>query len=261
MGAQENTTLKYLFVGGPPRSGTTVLAKLLNHHPKIAIGIERYKYLYRSAARNGGIGPGLFEAQRFFNIRQEETNVKGHAYENFRDLQRKFESVRYRGDKLPGVVRMHATLDRTLRRTRYVFIYRDVERVCSSWNERAKNPRDKWPEENDYRVAVHRINVDFRRILALASKKPAKFIVVNYEELFGEDGEALLTALLHRLGLTPHPQIARYLQRNADKYRSLQAKPLNLGDEQRKFIQAAMDWTALRRIREISLRSADASKP
>jgi len=259
MGAQANKSLKYLFVGGPPRSGTTALAKLLNHHPKIAIGIERYKYLYHNAARNCEIGPGLFESQRFFDIRQEETNVKGHAYENFRELQRKFHSAYYRGDKLPGVARMHATLDRTLHRTRYIFIYRDVERVCSSWNARAENPRDAWPEKNDYRMAVRWMNADFRRIHALATGKPKKFILVNYDELFGENGGVLLAALLRQLGLTPHPHIARYLQKNIETYRSLSLKPLHLNDGHRKFIQANVDWAMVGKIKEISLKPAETS--
>ena len=261
MSVQTSKTCEYLFVGGPARSGTTALAKLLNHHPKIAIGIERYKYLYRDAAPNGEIDRGLFESERFFNIRQEETNVEEPAYENFGELRRKFETVHYRGDKLPDVVRIQAALDRTFRRTRYVFIYRDVERVCSSWNARARNPRGAWPKENDYRVAVHRMNVEFRRIHALASRQPAKVIIVNYEELFGESGEALLAALLRQLGLAPHPKISRYLQTNAGKYRSLQAKPLKLDDGQREFIQARMDWATLEKIKEISLKSVEASKP
>ncbi len=261
MNMQADKTLKYLFVGGPPRSGTTALAKLLNLHPRIAIGIERYKYLYHDVARKDEIGPVLFESQRFFDIRQPETNVRAHAYGNFRELRRKFESVHYRGDKLPSILRMHAMLDRALRRTRYVFIYRDVERVCSSWNARAENPRDEWPEMNDFRAAVKLMNRDFRSIHSLATRRPRKFILVNYDELFGENGDLLLTALLRQLGLIPHPETSRYLQRNLDTYRLLRSKPLNLDDDQREYIQANMDWKVVNEIRSILLKPVDAERP
>lgn len=250
---QTSAGMKFLFIGGPPRSGTTALAHLLNRHPKIAIGIERYKYLYRDAARNKQIDGSLFEAPRFFDIREIETNVKSHAYKNFHELQRKFDQVYYRGDKLPGVFKLQPALDRGLRRTRYVFIYRDIERVCSSWNVRAHDEGDQWPVENDYRVAVQRINTEFRRVLPLATAKPKKFILVNYEQLFGEQGQIVLTALLDRLGLRPHPAITNYLQQNLETYRSLQTKPLQLDDEQRRFIQTEFDWDSFRKLMELAV--------
>ena len=36
----------FLFVIGCPRIATTELTRILNNHPKICIGMERFKYIY-----------------------------------------------------------------------------------------------------------------------------------------------------------------------------------------------------------------------
>ena len=46
--AQIKQLKNFLFISGTPRSGTTVLTLLLSYHEKIALGIERYKYLYNN---------------------------------------------------------------------------------------------------------------------------------------------------------------------------------------------------------------------
>jgi sulfotransferase family protein len=252
-----NPDPKYLFVGGPPRSGTTVLANLLNRHPRVAIGIERYKYLYGNSARRAEITPALFEPARFFDFRQEETNIRKRNYKNVRELERKYESVYYRGDKWPAIARLRGVLDRALRRTCYVLIFRDVARVCSSWNARAANPDDSWPEENDYRAAVRRMNRDFRGIVTLASSEPGKFLVVNYDELFGENGYSVLVALLRQLGLAAHPHVTEYLRQNVETYRTLHAKPLRLDASQMAFIEGELDWPLVARLKEIALKPVE----
>lgn len=253
--------MNYLFVCGPPRSGTTVLAQLLNAHPEIAIGIERYKYAYKELSLRNEITPELFSAARFFDFRREDTNITRGYYENFRGLRQKYDNVRYRGDKLPGILKLRKHLDSGLAHTRYVFIYRDIESVCASWNARANNTEDHWPAENDYRAAVLRMNADLRAIHELAVNEPDRFLLVRYESLFGGGGKAVVDALLARLGLMPDPKVDRHLAKDQETHRERAAGPLRLDDQQRNFIRAKMDWELLRKIEQLSISPAQATVP
>jgi hypothetical protein len=103
------------------------------------------------------------------------------------------------------------------------------------------------------------MNIDLRRIYALATSRPRKCILVNYDDLFGDNGNMVLTTLLRRLGLAPHPNVSRYLQQNLETYNSLRSKPLNLDDSQKDFIQVSVDWALMAKIRDLSLNSAEES--
>ena len=90
---------KYLFVGGLARSGTSALTELLNGHSEIAIGMERYKYLFG----NGELftrGEELFEKQKFFEWSPTETNVQldDKKYQRmYERIERKYHQVSYHG--------------------------------------------------------------------------------------------------------------------------------------------------------------------
>src|SRR3954447_3438832 len=118
-------SMRYLFVGGPARSGTSAFVNLLNCHPRIALGTERYKRLYKAhpnglnaifarwwAGKNrnqGDIGPHLFETERFFRYDKAETNIGAAKLKNPK-FGRKFERATYRGDKVPSVMRFYPQL-------------------------------------------------------------------------------------------------------------------------------------------------------
>jgi Sulfotransferase family len=67
--------LKYCFVFGCPRSGTTAVVRLLQAHPRVVIGMERHKFLLSRRRDRAKFGPALFEPERFFDFRPGDTNV------------------------------------------------------------------------------------------------------------------------------------------------------------------------------------------
>jgi hypothetical protein len=64
------TAMRPLFVAGNQRSGTTALARYLNHHSQILICVERYKYVQPE-----NITPDLFSFERILAVDPSETNV------------------------------------------------------------------------------------------------------------------------------------------------------------------------------------------
>ena len=88
--------MKYCFVFGCPRSGTTAVARLLQAHPRVVIGMERYKFLLSRRRDRGTFGPTLFERERFFDFRAGDTNVNpdlGHFEGHYIKARRRFENA------------------------------------------------------------------------------------------------------------------------------------------------------------------------
>ena len=235
--------MNYLFIGGPQRSGTSALARLLNQHPQIAIGIERYKYLFKRD-RVGEVGPALFEPDRFLKIRRAETNIGAHSYDDFEAIRRKYDTVSYRGDKLPKIVDFHEIIAERFPDFRFVLLYRDPYRICSSWNVRVQRERRPWPKNRDYRMAVDQINRRVRTSVALVEGNRERYLPVRYEHIFDPDSSATLVALLERLGLEPVPEIMAAHAANAEKARTIIDKPLVEAPGQRDYIASTIDWHA-----------------
>ncbi len=255
----ESKTMKFLFLGGPPRSGTTALVQLLNQHPQIALGVERYKYVYGDKSRWDEIGPPLYLRPRFFDLQATDTNIslgnaKNNAYGlNGRQLlEAKFDAAQYHGDKLPSIIKFADLLNQRLGACKFIIIFRDIERMCSSWNVRAQRPADSWPAENDFRQAVSNYNFNVANALQHHRTDAERFLLVSYEKLFGRDGQACLTDLLARLDLDPAPVILDYLAANQQNYREINKKPLLELAGQNDFIQKNLNW---RDVGELAARS------
>jgi hypothetical protein len=242
--------MKYLFVGGPQRSGTTAFVSMLNRHPQIALGVERYKRLY---GKKGEASPALFEAERFFAIQPDETNVEWSRYGDRKTFERKFLTATYRGDKVPNILRYQERLSSGLPGAKFLIMYRDVNRVCGSWNRRALDDRDAWDVENDFRMAVSVINDELTRALRFHRRRPDRCLIVRYENIFGEAGRETLSKILDWLGLPFDEQMAKALEDNREKASKVQSKPLLELDGQREFVKAGIDWEVIKEVEMVAI--------
>ncbi len=62
---------KILFVSGVGRSGTSALVNVLNTHPEILMGQERFFW----TIRNNTISTAHFAKERFLDVREEDTHT------------------------------------------------------------------------------------------------------------------------------------------------------------------------------------------
>jgi sulfotransferase family protein len=256
--------MKYLFIGGPARSGTTGFAQLINRHPQVALGIERYKFLYPGASRyflypgvirrllylgavrrHDEIGPQLFEADRFFRFDPSETNIGPERLGPLEAFQQKFETSLYRGDKIPHIMRYRQILDKALPGCRFIIMYRDVNRICSSWNQRAQNSKDRWAEENNFTKAVGAINRELGAAVQLQKTSPDRCLIVRYENIFGSAAIETMGRILDWLGLAHSPHLMKAVQGNLVKAEQIRSKPLLELDGQQEFIQAEINWSVI----------------
>jgi len=142
----------YLFVVGAARSGTTLLQRMLDAHPMIAVVNETYwlprKYRERTGlTRDGLVTPALFplllDSPKFGRMGFGESDLRRIAgdgapcrYTDF--VARLFDEYARRhgkqlaGDKSPGYVRRMAQLHELWPRAKFVHIIRDPRDVCLS---------------------------------------------------------------------------------------------------------------------------------
>jgi hypothetical protein len=178
--------MNYLFLSGAPRSGTSALTELLSSHPDIAIGMERFKFAYAKKSVNRNV----FIKKNFFDFKDTETNINdknGKYVDYYSNLLEKYSGCSIVGDKYPQLYKFWPSLLKEFgSEGKFIFIIRDINDVASSFNVRASNPKDKWPEKNDYKKAVEIWN----NSLDLANDAIVKgfdICIVSYSKLFDLD--------------------------------------------------------------------------
>ena len=239
-------------MAGLARSGTTALLHVLNAHPEVVVGMERYKRVF-----SGGIdrlSPELFTRDRFFDFSDGETNQDPEEAArwgvDYAALEAKFDDATYVGDKMT-TVRFDAVHQR-LPEARFVFIVRDIDQVASSWERRAQDAGDRWPERADAKASVERWNTSLRRIRRAVDQHPDLAMVVDYARFFGDPHAGSLKAVLDFLGLPWEPGVAAEFDRvHRDYADDVAGRDRTLSPELRAFVDELADrrlWKAVGRL-------------
>lgn len=180
---------EFMFVCGVPRSGTTALGGLLNLHPQIALGVERFRKLALSGPTDRLFTPALFNSERFFSFQPGDTNVRADAV--YKRMQSKFGTAIFVGDKIPRLYVKFSMLMERFDRPNIIYIVRDLAAVARSWNARADNPADAaWPESNDYKKAVVEWNRGNKLALRQLQDAPHSTIVLA-TKIYSRSGSTL----------------------------------------------------------------------
>jgi len=164
----------YVFVVGCPRSGTTLLQRILDAHPQIAVidetlWITRYLHRLRYVSADGIVAPGLLtrlrEDRRFARLELDPEPLEQLTrrlensplpYSRFVttifDLYGEARGKQLVGDKSPGYVRSITTLHALWPEARYLHLLRDGRDVSLSalaWKkaDRLFEGYPTWPDE------------------------------------------------------------------------------------------------------------------
>jgi Sulfotransferase family len=189
---------RFLFVAGCPRSGTSVLTRVLVAHPDIALGMERYNL--RIAKRL--LRPEDFDARRFFDIQPGDTWYK--SFERLKlhydKMRPKYEEAKYVGDKYPGAYEHYVSLVEHFPDVRFIFIVRNIFDVALSFEGRRARG-DNWPADGGTEYAVARWNAAIG--YTNRWRERAAILVIAYEDLFVRQGSA--APIADFLGIAPEP--------------------------------------------------------
>ena len=241
LGRREPDTSHLCFVVGCERSGTSPLVRVLHSHPRIVMGLERYATRYnvmRETRDPELISLDLFTPERFLDFRPEDTHRAPPEFgaRHYEVAAARFAAgtVAYVGDKvLPPNVWLVRTMANRFPQAKFVFIYRDQQRVCDSWQRRSSNPDDQWVSTNDYR-AGHDHWVDALDVAdwLQASIDPSRVFLTRCEWFFGED-DASRDALVRFLGLELDESfVANHAERGAEfRRRERETVPILTADQ------------------------------
>jgi hypothetical protein len=228
--------LRYLFVVGCSRTGTTALGDILNHDERILLGIERFKKVGKE------ISPAHFQRDRFFAINESDTDVFERVKDTERFMQRwDSGTLEYVGDKNPAFFRVLPRLAEQFAGVKIVFMFRDLLPVASSFNVKAYNPKSRWPREGDYRRAVLQWHESMRCLKEFEdSAGHVPVFPVEYEKFYSGCADSF-QALYDYLEL-PMSQEAETAFRSAcAKWHKRSTKPLELTEEMIDFLNDQRD--------------------
>jgi Sulfotransferase family len=211
------------------------------------MGMERYKFLLSRRRDRSAFGPALFEQERFFDFREGDTNVNpdlGHFTGHYVKARRRFEheTVEYIGDKVMPEEPVVRTIEAHFPSPKFVFIYRDLLHVASSFAVRARDPDDRnWPAADDHMAAVERWQEAFSTADALIDRIGWDGVcVMKYERLFNRDIRTC-DVMFRFLGLRVAPSVRRTYEARTADWDERQSKPLVLSPAEEEFVLRGLD--------------------
>ena len=242
-----------LFIAGLARSGTTALQRVLDLHPDIAIGLERYKRLWGD--RIGEITPDRFDRERFFDWSEDLTNITPDvewSAPRIALLDAKWDTARYRGDKMT-IIRAQKIWE-TVPDARFVFIVRDIAQVAHSWEQRSANEGDDgWRRGTGGVRSVAAWNVATRRVRRAVRQRPEHACVVEYERFFGDPDAASLRGVCAFLDLDPAPVLDAFADAHGVYVGSVAGRDRTLPADIAAVVDAEADRDAWRDVLQLAL--------
>jgi hypothetical protein len=232
----------YLFVVGCPRSGTTMLRRMLDAHPSIAMTRETHWIPKFVPPGDGHVTPELVaelcEHPKFAKLRlsREEVERAGAGsplYATF--VAALFDRYGEKagkplvGDKTPGYVRAIPLLHWLFPHARFVHLVRDGRDVCLSalgWEPKQAGFRRRFPTWADAPVATCALWWSSQVLPGRQAGRelpPGLYHEVRYDELAAKP-EATLRALCAFLGVDYSDTMARYHEGRASHKPGLSAK-------------------------------------
>lgn len=223
------TALPFVFIVGCPRSGTTLLQRMLNAHPLLAVANDSH-FIPRAIDRVGlDEGMTLWPAHVDFVRTYKRTvrlDLPAEAFEPEADsgTYPKYVSQIYRafaaakgkllaGEKTPDYVKRIDLLHRLFPSAKFLHIIRDGREVVQSvleWSNDRKGPAKlKIWDQNPFAVAslwwAHQVESGLRS----GRNLDGLYMEVRYDEL-ASDPEPLLGRIVEFLGIPDNPSMSAF---------------------------------------------------
>jgi hypothetical protein len=201
-GVQERTN-PYLFIVGAARSGTTLLQRMVDSHPQIAVVNETY-WLPRKARPDQGLTPNGLVTERLVDelVANPKFDRMGLTRERLEQILVAESPISYpdfvsrlfdlyalargkslAGDKSPGYVRKIEKLHRLWPTAKFVHLIRDGRDVCLSMLDWGKGDRVAGQDGTWARDPVVSTALYWRRSVLLGQEAGATLGAERYREV------------------------------------------------------------------------------
>lgn len=192
---------RILLVTGCPRSGTTALVRLLNTHPQVAIGVERFT---RRLLDTGRLERELFDPERFERFQKGDGNRVSFDSAATKTAVAKASHAEVIGDKSPNPAEVFKAA-KAIGDVSLVVVLREPQAVARSFQVRADRARQSneaaqyWPATRDFRQGIREFNGAIAATLSFVTeieadselKKRIRLKIVEYESMFRDRAKAL----------------------------------------------------------------------
>lgn len=194
---------RYLFVCGCGRSGTSNMAYLLGHHPKVVMGVERYHNLVLPKFK---LKPSHFKYQRFMNFLEKDSHHNMFEHKIFKELyplyKNDFRKHYLIGDKVPMLYYQYDSLFKNFESAAeisIIFMVRNIYDVANSYMTRYLNTEDRW--KRDFDTCIKDWNdslTETERII----QQGKKVHVIQFEDFYYGDTDSYIVKLCQLLGIS-----------------------------------------------------------
>ncbi|NEP03732.1 MAG: sulfotransferase [Okeania sp. SIO2G4] len=188
-----------IVIGGCPRSGTTVLNHLLNAYSYTYIGTELYKLDEYKNFSADFFSKEKIRGKALASLTQQKAK---DAYIQ-KQLQ-KIEKAQWLGDKYPMIYRYWKNISTQIKGVIFIYTYRDLSQVKSSFHARYKNENDSWSVQAER--ALDYWQEAANGIIECKSSLGESVIIVKYEDLFfchkREEFYDIVYSLMSKLKMT-----------------------------------------------------------
>jgi hypothetical protein len=219
---------KHFLVSGVARSGTTALAELLNSHEAVCVGIERFKFQFLLQHNHSA---SLFERERFFDFRPEDTNLsptaKPHWQTVYDAIAQKWDAAVMIGDKVPDMTAELPAFIAANPDFKYIYILRNLKDVGLSWQARANRTRDSWPAKKGFAAACESWSAQMQGLHAMMQTKEMnrKVLLLDYDTMYAE-GSRCDEVILKYMGLDPSAAFSETFRKHAEFARNKAARKI-----------------------------------
>lgn len=196
--------MKYLFICGTARSGTTAMWRLLTSDERVVIGLERYIGLCSKHA----LTEELFSIERFTTLYEGDTFYQDLSIPYYKKVKVLLATADYVGDKIPMLFHYFDRLFTNIPTAKVIFMLRNIIDVASSYEARANDNNDTaWTANRRTAAAIK----DWHQSLLVLQKysNDSRVFPIIYEDFFSTTNS--IEALYQFLQLEPnHAVQTRY---------------------------------------------------
>ena len=199
---------RHIIVGGAPRSGTTLIRRMLDRHPSICCGPESSIFLPGSILI-GPVAAGFKMPAEELRVMLDSSPSQGAFIDAFATRYREMRGRPRWAEKTPLNVRSIDWILERFPESRFVHVVRDGRDVVCSMRE---HPERRWvdgawvTEQSQLSLAAHAKRWVADAEAGIAHRGDPRYLEVRYEDLV-QDPEGLVRGLMEQLGEAYYPEL------------------------------------------------------